>query len=70
MFASALLVSMVSCKKDYTCDCKTSVDGTEVSTFSTPLNDVTKSDAEDACDAANVEATTMGITSKTECELK
>jgi len=45
---AALALSFSSCKKDYTCDC--TVNG---NTTSTPLENVSKSDAEDACDALN-----------------
>lgn len=39
---------MASCKKDHTCECKFS-DGT--GTLTAEFENVTKSDAEDACDA-------------------
>lgn len=64
LFAVVLgAVSFTSCKKDYDCTCTAS--GAGVSTSSTTtLKDLTKSEAEDAC---NSETTVFGITTK--CEL-
>jgi len=62
LFILMAMVAFVftSCKKDYTCTCTNDSDGTEVS--STPINNASKSDAEDACTAINI---VSGIT----CEL-
>ena len=48
--------SLTSCKKDYTCTC--TIAGFDDTV--TPLNDYKKSDAEDACDALNTSASTLG----------
>ena len=45
--AAAMIVSFSSCKKDYTCTC--TVDG---DTYTYPLKDVKKKDANAACESA------------------
>jgi hypothetical protein len=44
-------LSMVSCKKDYTCTCTATIGGT-AQTYTYPLNDVKKKDAKDLCNTA------------------
>lgn len=61
-------VSLVSCKKDHTCECVTTIDGTSTTT-STTINDK-KSDAEEACNALDSSTELLGITTTVECELK
>lgn len=55
------VASMTSCKKDRDCEC-TVLGETSVTT----LTDVSKSDAEEACDAASATAAILGGS----CELK
>lgn len=52
--AAAIIVgaiSLTSCKKDYWCDCSTTVNGGSSILSSTELKDQTKRDAKDACQA-------------------
>ena len=84
IFAIGLL-TLTSCKKDYTCDCSitTTMDyGTvgldpvvTTADVSTPLNDYKKKDAEEACTTLDENSTTssaMGMTTTSDysCTLK
>ncbi len=57
-------LSLVSCKKDYTCTCTTTDDGEVFAESSTTIN-ATKGDAEDAC---NTETSSGDF--KTVCEIE
>ncbi|MFK7783985.1 MAG: hypothetical protein AB8B56_02655 [Crocinitomicaceae bacterium] len=61
------LLSLASCKKDYTCECTTSVAGISTSASAT-IND-TKSNAEEACEAGSSSSTVAGITSTVSCAI-
>lgn len=64
LFAAAILAGtsiMMSCKKDYECECD--FDGTK---YTYDLKDVKKKDAQDACDAAGSAWILLGAT----CDLK
>lgn len=53
LFAFAAFIAVASfssCKKDYTCECKTSA-GTVTNI---PINDAKKADATDACNASDL----------------
>lgn len=56
------LISLTSCKKDYTCSCS----GGTSTAISYPLNKMKKSDAKAACDTWNTAFTVGGG----KCELK
>jgi hypothetical protein len=43
------LFGLASCKKDYSCDCEVTIMG-QTTNASTPIENSTKSDAEEACD--------------------
>jgi hypothetical protein len=58
------LVSLSSCKKDYTCECTSNSTGTVLSTLQIP--DSKKSDAQSSCDAWEAQYAILGLT----CELK
>jgi hypothetical protein len=58
------VLSLTSCKKDYTCECTTTASGLSA-TVTTTIKD-TKKNAEDACSAKN--ATANGAT--TTCSIK
>ena len=65
LFAVVLgAVSFSSCKKDYDCTCTTTNSGTELSKTTVTLEDLSKSEAEDACSTS----VTVG-TMTTACEL-
>ena len=65
LFAVVLgAVSFTSCKKDYDCTCTVTNSGTVLSSNTVTLENVSKSDAEDACSSS----VTVG-TSTTACEL-
>jgi len=55
--AALSFLALVSCKKDYNCECKTSQDGTVIGETSTTIND-TKKNAEEACEGLSVTAGT------------
>jgi hypothetical protein len=59
---------MTSCKKDYTCECTSTV-GTITSTASTTINGK-KDDVKTACEAGNSSASVGGVTSSVKCEIK
>ncbi len=59
-----------SCKKEYTCECTSTVDGVQMAKTDVSLGKQTKKDAKAACDDKSVESTAFGITSKVECSLK
>lgn len=60
LFFSTLFLSLVSCKKDYTCEC--TVNGV---IYETTTIRATKKKAEDSC---NKSSTSFGVTNK--CEIK
>lgn len=53
--AAVISMSMVSCKKDYTCTC--TIAG---STSTSTIPNSTKKDAQTACDALNASASILG----------
>lgn len=53
--AALFIVGMTSCKKDWDCTC--TIAGV---TTTTTLSDLSKSEAEDACEASNVGAALLG----------
>jgi hypothetical protein len=57
----ATAFGLTSCKKDYTCSCTGAV------TIDIPIKDAKKSDAKDACSAAQ---TTYSAAGSTTCTLK
>jgi hypothetical protein len=61
-------LAMASCKKDFTCECTTTDNGTVVATATGTIH-TTKKKANDAC---NQTATSSvgGSTAKTECKIK
>lgn len=61
-------LTLVSCKKERTCECTTTTAGISA-TVSTTIKD-TKKNAEEACDALNSSTSLGGVTSETVCELK
>lgn len=66
--AALSMLALVSCKKDYTCEC-TSTSGGSTATSSVTIND-TKKNAEEACEASSASVTSGGQTSSTTCTLK
>lgn len=52
--AAVAVLSLASCKKDYTCDCVTKMEGFADQEASYPIKDAKKKDAEDACDKLQV----------------
>ncbi len=59
---------LMSCKKDYTCECTTDFGGVS-STTSLTINN-TKKKAKDACDGLESSASVGGTTSSTTCVIK
>lgn len=67
-----LVKKITLCKKDYTCECTSTVGqsgNTISSTVSTTIKDK-KSAAEDACEKGSMDASTATYVSKTECKIK
>lgn len=62
LFGAFALLTLASCKKDWTCTCTSSIGGSESSTIS----DMTKSDAKVECDSGDASA--FGVT--VDCELQ
>lgn len=67
VFALSML-SLASCKKDYTCSCTSTSGG--YSATSTITIHATKKDAKDACDAFDATASAGGTTATTACEIQ
>jgi hypothetical protein len=62
LFGAFALLTLASCKKDWTCTCTSSIGGSESRTIS----DMTKSDAKVDCDSGDASA--LGVT--VDCELQ
>jgi len=56
---SVALLSLSSCKKDYTCTCTYST-SSAIPQQTFPINDAKKSDAKDACDELTTTYTPVG----------
>jgi len=69
--ALALLAATVlpSCKKDYTCECTTKLNGQVVGTTTADLGKQTKKKAKDACNQQSVMGS-AGSQATVECELQ
>ncbi len=61
-----LAVSFTSCKKDYTCECKSTYNGVTTTTSGSSTGKMKKSDAEAACNKGDY--TLNGIT--VDCNIK
>jgi len=66
--AALSFLALVSCKKDYTCECTSTGSGFSGSS-SVTIND-TKKNAEEACEASASSASAGGSSVTTTCELK
>ncbi len=67
--ALALIFAFSSCKKDYTCECTTAIDGVVMSTASTTVHD-TKKKAEDQCENGTSSYSLFGETYTVNCKIK
>jgi hypothetical protein len=65
----ALVATFTSCKKDYTCECVTTVNGAEMGRASATKN-LSKSDAEEWCSGSSQSSSVGGSTAETKCTLK
>jgi hypothetical protein len=63
--AFILTLSLTSCKKDYTCECTFTA---PTAAITLPYENVSKKDAQDACDAAEV--TYKNADPNASCEIK
>ncbi|HTN18603.1 MAG TPA: hypothetical protein VL092_13015 [Chitinophagaceae bacterium] len=68
IIAAIGLISLASCKKDYTCECTLSGGGLS-GTFSETIKD-TKKKAKEKCDSGNYSETSGGVTTTATCTLK
>lgn len=67
LVAAVSIMALASCKKDYTCECTSSTG----SVTSFPIENSTKSDAEEGCDGTGASVTIGGtVVSSTTCKLK
>lgn len=66
---AALAIAFTSCKKDHTCECTSSLNGTTIGTSSTTFKE-TKKKAKDACSALETTTSVGGQTASTSCSLK
>ena len=62
------VIALASCKKDYTCECTSSVGGITAGTSSVTITD-TKKKAEDQCVTSGASATVGGVTTSTTCAI-
>lgn len=67
---AALAISFASCKKDYTCECTTTVNGGSATTASSNTGKMKKADAEAKCNEGDKTYDLLGNTYKTECTIK
>lgn len=58
-----------SCKKEYTCECTTTMTGFGTTTSSTTIKD-TKNNAKDACEGGSSTTTVNGVSASVTCKLK
>jgi hypothetical protein len=68
---AAIAVFAIGCntKKDYKCTCKGSVDGVQVSSTSTIINDI-EDNAKKACSGGSSTSSALGTTVKVECGIE
>ena len=67
---SVALISLSSCKKDYTCECTTTIGGTVYGTpVTTTINDK-KDEAKTACENGSSSTTFAGVTTSVTCVIK
>ncbi|WP_317897457.1 hypothetical protein [Aurantibacillus circumpalustris] len=72
LVAAVACMTMVSCKKDYTCECvyEYGQSGATTKTTTTSVINAKKADAETACNAGDYDLTIGNTVSKTECSIK
>ena len=63
-------ISMASCKKDYICDCTTSINAGTTGNSTSNTGKMKKSAAETKCNEGDNTTTVSGVTTKTECSLR
>lgn len=68
LVAAVAGLSMVSCKKDYTCECKTT-SGSTTATASGATGKMSKKDAEAKCNEGDSSYSSGGISYTTECSI-
>lgn len=66
------LISLTSCKKDYTCSCTTFATGSGIDgqTIETKTGKMKKKDAEKKCESSSTSTTVGGVTAGMKCVLK
>ncbi len=64
----AITIAFTSCKKDYTCECTTTV-GSSSTTQTTTITDI-RSDAKAECNDKDQSTTVGGITTTVDCDIK
>ncbi len=60
---------LMSCKKDYTCECTTTSAGVSSGTTSITIND-TKKKATEACEGSSSSSTVFGVVIESSCAIK
>ena len=64
-------MALTSCKKDYTCECKTTtnMEGIADSSFSETINDK-KDDAKETCESMSTSVSSGDFKTTTDCKIK
>lgn len=72
LVAAVAMFAMTSCKKDYTCECTSTVgqNGSTTSSTSTTTLKAKKADAKKACESTSQDQSAGGYTSKVVCVIK
>ena len=63
-------MSLTACKKKWTCECTSTVNGVSTTSSGTDTEKRTKKDAKDLCTKNNGSTTVAGITTTLDCKLK
>jgi hypothetical protein len=66
---SVALISLSSCSKDYTCECKITIDGVQTNSSTTTITGK-KKDAKESCENGTNSQTVGGITQTITCGIK
>jgi hypothetical protein len=67
--AAVMLLSFASCKKDYNCTCEFKFNNAPKQSTSYAINNASRGDAHDACDASETNLKSVAGNTDVECEL-
>ncbi len=63
-------IAFTSCKKKWTCECTSTINGVSTTSSGTDTEKRTKKDAKALCEKSNGTQTIAGITTTVDCKLK